>query len=91
MKIPCIKCGLCCRAKDVVCKQLKGNMCSIYDNRPNMCNAEKVYQMYFKNKMTEAEYIKFNLNCCIELAKKAGKAKIIKKLMRIQRRLKWQS
>lgn len=32
--------------KDGSCSMLKGTLCSIYNVRPNVCNAEKVYKMF---------------------------------------------
>lgn len=87
MKVICIKCGLCCRLGDAVCKRLKKNLCTIYETRPDVCRAETVYELFYKDKMTEEQYVKFNLECCIEIARKAGKKEIVKKLTIIQGKL----
>lgn len=40
MGFPCEKCGACCRA--VNCDKLNGNLCSIYDTRPEICQVDAV-------------------------------------------------
>jgi Fe-S-cluster containining protein len=35
MTFPCEKCGACCRA--VRCKDLNGNLCKRYEDRPQIC------------------------------------------------------
>ena len=63
----CTKCGVCCRhiAKilpdydrgDGVCKYLtKDNLCRIYDNRPFICNIDKIYDNFFKGRMELEEF-----------------------------------
>ena len=49
---------------DGACVYLKkNNQCSIYKNRPNFCNIEKVYK-YLSNVMTKKEYyIESTKNC----------------------------
>lgn len=66
-KFPCIKCSLCCKRVNIVeelscldigdgtCKYLKDNLCTIYENRPIVCNSEKVYSKYFSH-LTKKEY-----------------------------------
>lgn len=86
MKFPCIACGLCCRKarliphlaqfinQNGICSYLdiKTNDCTIYKNRPNICNIHAMYELYFKNEMTETEYILRNLQACYELNIEAG-------------------
>jgi Fe-S-cluster containining protein len=47
-----------------VCIFLKNDLCSIYQNRPDICNVEKMYLLYFKDYMTEEEYISKNMDAC---------------------------
>jgi hypothetical protein len=47
-----------------VCIFLKNNLCSIYQCRPDICNVEKMYRLYFKDHMTEDAYIKKNMDAC---------------------------
>jgi len=62
----CKKCGECCRhlekmieyfpyQKNGVCDFLVGNLCSIYENRPDLCNYKRTYLLFRKN-MTIEEY-----------------------------------
>lgn len=73
----CDKCGLCCRnihkipqlkeydLGNGVCRYLtSNNLCSIYENRPDICNSEKMYELYFKFIMTKEDYIIKNLEGC---------------------------
>lgn len=73
----CVKCGLCCRnigdipeladfhTGDGVCIHLSGdNLCDIYPNRPDICNVEKMFELYYKKKMSKLEYEKMNTEGC---------------------------
>lgn len=73
---PCIRCGTCCRHIDQIetlssfdrgdgqCIYLEGNLCSIYACRPDICNVDKMYELYFKNKFTKEEYYQLNKQGC---------------------------
>lgn len=50
-----------------VCEKLVDNKCSVYENRPAICNIKTMYNMYYKNIMTEKEYLKQTLNSCNKL------------------------
>lgn len=66
-KFKCDKCGACCRA--VNCKFLSGNICSIYNKRPTVCNIEKGYNLnkeHFKNKES---WYEANKKACLVLQK----------------------
>ncbi|OBZ33638.1 YkgJ family cysteine cluster protein [Megasphaera sp. DISK 18] len=87
MNFPCIRCGECCRHAgevpqlasstdaDGVCLYLdkRTNRCTIYATRPKVCNVSYMYQHYFKDPMTEREFIQKNLQVCCHLNKAAGK------------------
>lgn len=57
----CDKCGECCRhlkgisiyaeldRGDGICKYLKGNLCSIYEDRPLFCRIDDCYEQFFKS------------------------------------------
>ena len=72
----CDKCGCCCRNLDKselyiklnrgdgVCRYLEGNLCSIYDRRPDICNVEKGYKMFFEKLMSIEEYYYLNEYAC---------------------------
>jgi Fe-S-cluster containining protein len=50
-----------------VCRYLSNNLCSIYENRPQVCSIEKMYFSYFKNVFTEQEFIDINIKACIQI------------------------
>jgi Fe-S-cluster containining protein len=82
MGFPCTKCGLCCRALHLipalsdydngngVCRYLVDNLCSIYENRPEICDVEKMYLHYFSGTMSKEEFFEKNHQACLELASK---------------------
>jgi Fe-S-cluster containining protein len=47
-----------------VCRYLRRNLCSVYDSRPLVCNAAAMYDKFFKDTMTEAEFIAANMEAC---------------------------
>lgn len=77
----CSKCGECCRNLnkselykelhngDGICKFLNGNLCSIYEKRPLLCNVDESYKIYFKDKMSLNEYYSLNYEACKLLKK----------------------
>lgn len=83
MIFPCEKCGLCCRHIDLI-PQLKkldsgngrcinltdNNLCLIYENRPDICNVRKMYELVYREQMSEDEYIKLNIAGCKEIKRK---------------------
>lgn len=76
---PCQKCGICCRHIDKIppliefdtgdgkCKYLKDNVCSIYDNRPEICRVDVMYEKYYAKQYTEEEFYNLNLEGCKKL------------------------
>ena len=80
MDFQCDKCGICCKMLtgipqlaafdrgDGVCIHLKDNLCSIYESRPDICNVEKMYA-FFKDQMTEDEYVQLMTQSCLALKK----------------------
>lgn len=81
----CDRCGECCRNLDMspiyselhdgdgICRHLKGNICSIYSERPLMCRVDESYDDIFKDKLSYSEYLQLNYRYCIELKKKRRK------------------
>lgn len=74
---PCDKCGACCRKVglveemkkydrgDGVCKYLtEDNLCSIYDNRPKICNTKLYYLMNLRKKQSWEEFVKESRKGC---------------------------
>lgn len=94
MDFPCIECGLCCRLSGKVpqlqplqtekglCRYFDEatNRCQIYRTRPTICNTEKMYALYFKDLMSEAEYIRQNLRVCYELNKEKGNVRNMERI-----------
>lgn len=74
-------CGECCRHINLipeltefdngsgVCIYLQGNLCSIYENRPDICNVDVMYEKKFKTKYTKEEFYKVNQDACKEIMK----------------------
>lgn len=57
---------------DGICKYFNFNtkLCNIYNYRPDKCNIDKMYELYFKGIMTREEYYKLNYNACKKLKEK---------------------
>jgi Fe-S-cluster containining protein len=78
----CDKCGECCRRLkgisiyaeldrgDGICKYLKGNLCSIYEDRPLFCRIDDCYTQFFKEEYTPEEFYKLNYEICNKLKNK---------------------
>ncbi len=60
---------------DGICRYLDINskLCSIYENRPDKCNVDKIYDMLYKNTLTKEEYYKLNYEACKFIKKDEGK------------------
>lgn len=77
----CERCGCCCRNLDKsdiyaplnrgdgVCKYLKGNDCSIYKNRPVLCQIDESYERFFSGIITRENFYKINKEMCKKLQK----------------------
>lgn len=77
----CEHCGCCCRNLDKsdiyaplnrgdgVCKYLKGNDCSIYENRPVLCGIDESYDRFFSEMMSREEFYDINKQACKQLQK----------------------
>ena len=77
----CDCCGLCCMnvgdsplyydldRGDGICLffDCKSHLCSIYDERPDRCNIDKTYELYFRNIMSKEQYYQFNYDACKKL------------------------
>ena len=76
----CDQCGICCKHIDQI-PQLKqfdqgngrcinltnNNLCAIYEDRPEICNIAKMYELEYCRQMTEDEYLYLNFEGCKEL------------------------
>jgi Fe-S-cluster containining protein len=101
MNFPCIQCGLCCRTLpgasfaaeynlgDGVCKYLEGNLCTIYEKRPLVCNIADMYHAQYSDSMSEAEFVATNLRSCLDIARFHGDTIAIKKLEALQEDHLW--
>jgi hypothetical protein len=81
LNFECDKCGACCRhlmlfgaaytfldRGDGICKylNLNNNLCTIYENRPILCNVKEGYKKFF-NDMPYEEYISRTIQGCKKL------------------------
>lgn len=77
----CDRCGECCRnislsaiyseldRGDGICKFFdeRTSSCSIYENRPIICNVDLMYKFYFSRKMSIDEFYELNYEACHKL------------------------
>lgn len=84
MEYKCIKCGMCCRNLDTsdvykdlhrgdgICiyLDLEKNLCTIYKNRPTLCNIDLSYDEYFLQIYSKEEYYELNYKGCRNLWEK---------------------
>lgn len=80
----CDKCGICCQnlklssiykdldRGDGICLfyNEKTKLCTIYDKRPVICNIEKIYKLYFLDKIEKNKYYNLNYKACKKLKEK---------------------
>lgn len=80
----CDCCGLCCMnvgmsalyknldRGDGVCRYFNSmtKLCTIYDNRPDICNVDKMYKTYYERTMTKEEFYALNYEICRDLKRK---------------------
>lgn len=76
MPIKCEGCkAYCCRQMgkivpemdrgDGVCIYLNSdNRCEIYEDRPIICNTDKIYEKFLKNRITREEFDRLNEEAC---------------------------
>ncbi|WP_408869623.1 YkgJ family cysteine cluster protein [Commensalibacter oyaizuii] len=77
-KFPCYKCGCCCQhvnlseetldldRGDGVCQfyEESTRLCSVYKNRPEICQIDLQYKMKFSNVYTWNQFVELNLEAC---------------------------
>lgn len=78
----CNKCGICCAhiggvdvykdldRGDGVCKFLKGNLCSIYEQRPLLCRVDESWEKIFSSEMSRKDFYALNYEGCNALVEK---------------------
>lgn len=83
-KFKCDRCGLCCRKLkgsplamldrgDGVCRYLNdNNLCSIYENRPLVCNVDKLYDNQYSGRITREAYHLLQEQACKKLKEEAN-------------------
>ena len=54
---------------DGQCRYLEGRLCTIYDERPDICNVDKMYDRFFRDLMSNKEYYQRNLEGCRDIRK----------------------
>jgi len=84
MNFICSSCGACCRSagkmegakyglpikSDGSCANLVGNLCSIYEDRPDICRVDKM--MFNENKLSRKDYYKKASENCNVLIDELG-------------------
>ncbi|MDD6925077.1 MAG: YkgJ family cysteine cluster protein [Campylobacter sp.] len=85
MSFFCSQCGECCKNirhipelagysdENGCCKYLKNNRCSVYENRPEVCRVDLMYEKYYSNKYTLQEFYTLNESICEILQNNAKK------------------
>lgn len=63
---------------DGICKyfDLNSKLCSIYENRPDKCNVDKIYDDFYKDKISREQYYELNYRAC-RLLKAGGRESCI--------------
>lgn len=95
--VKAISCGsckaYCCRVigkilpeldrGDCACIHLTDdNKCSIYNNRPFICDTVKIYEKYFSNKYTIEQWNEMNQIACKELQNEAEQSEMEDKVQK---------
>lgn len=63
---PCDQCGACCRSIDC-CFLTKNNRCSIYSNRPFVCDTKKMFNQIYSRSLSKQEYFSKSRESCNKL------------------------
>lgn len=50
--------------RDGVCVRLRGDLCAIYEDRPEICRVDAMYERYFSEAYTKEEFYRLNLRVC---------------------------
>lgn len=78
---PCNQCGACCKSirlstltdwldrGDGVCRHFddEQNTCTIYENRPDVCNVRMMYEQHYQRNLDWSEFITINQQACEKL------------------------
>ena len=82
---PCDQCGICCQKVnlanelrfldrgDGVCKHYDhaSRLCSIYNDRPDICRVDRQYEEKFVKLYSWEEFVEINVKACEQLKSKA--------------------
>jgi hypothetical protein len=75
---PCNNCGACCKSirlstltdwldrGDGVCRHFDDiqNTCTIYENRPEVCNVRVMYEKHYQSQFNWTEFVVVNQKAC---------------------------
>ena len=75
---PCNNCGACCKSirlsmqtawldrGDGVCRHFDNiqNTCTIYENRPEVCNVRVMYEQHYQSQFSWTEFVAVNQKAC---------------------------
>ncbi len=78
MAFPCTICGVCCKnishieplkkynLGNGVCKylDLTNNFCKIYENRPDICDVDKMFDIEYYKQYSKKEFYNINATIC---------------------------
>jgi Fe-S-cluster containining protein len=65
-----------------VCRYLYNDLCSIYEDRPQICNIKEMYVSCFKEIITENEFVTLNLEACMQIAEYFSDEDVKQKLIK---------
>jgi len=71
-----------------VCRYLENNLCSIYENRPLICNTDEMYRLYFREIMTEKEFVTINMEACIQITEHFNDESLKKEITELYNHIK---
>ena len=91
MEFPCTKCGLCCRSLhlaeelrfldrgDGTCRyfSIENNLCTIYEDRPEICRVKYQYQQNYKEFYSWEEFVEKNVEICNQLVEENEGNKVV--------------
>jgi hypothetical protein len=88
MDFPCVQCGNCCRSIGRIlpeydrgngtCRYLEGNLCAVYDRRPDICNLKTV-----SNIVRDPDFVEHTLAACVLLCRRFGDRENLERLEKL--------
>lgn len=49
---------------DGVCEKLEGNDCTVYENRPTICNIKQVHKLVYSQEINKRDFFRMNSVIC---------------------------